>query len=177
MNTISDDERALPATIESLYGELKRLARQLRSRNDGQTLTTTVLVHEVWLKLGNRLADANDRAHFLRLAARAMRQIIVDNARAHASDKRAGLHVELIEAEMLPAATPAQTIELDHAIGELEREDAALAQIAELYLFAGLNFGEIATLTERSERSVYRDWRDARMYLGRSLFGSDPPPP
>jgi RNA polymerase sigma factor (TIGR02999 family) len=168
-----DEGQHILPTFDVLYAELKRLAHQLRSRGEGNTLTTTVLVHEVWLKLGARLDNANDRPHFLRLAAKAMRQIIVDNARARGRDKRDGIKVELIEAETLPDATPEQTLSLDQALVELEVEDAPLAQIAELHLFAGFNFAEIATLTDRSERTVYRDWRTVRMYLGRALFGAE----
>jgi RNA polymerase sigma factor (TIGR02999 family) len=171
LNEMPDPSAAALPTFEQLYGELKRLAHHLRARGDGSTLTTTVLVHEVWLKLGT--SGTRDRAHFLRLAARAMRQIVVDNARAAGRDKRDGLKVELCEADALPDATPEQALSLDQAISELETQDAPLAQIAELHLFAGCNFAEIAALTERSERTVYREWRAARAYLGRALYGTE----
>jgi RNA polymerase sigma factor (TIGR02999 family) len=169
----SDAGREALPSFNVLYTELKRLAHHMRTSGEGQTLTTTVLVHEVWLKLGVRLHQVNDRPHFLRLAAKAMRQVIVDAARARSRDKRDGYKVELIEAETLPDATPEQTLSLDQALVELEVEDAPLAQLAELHLFAGFNFAEIASLTERSERTVYRDWRTVRMYLGRALYGAE----
>ena len=174
-------ERDLPLAVRSLvddllpifYADLKKLAHRERVRvGAGFTLETTALVHEAFLKL---IPDAQqsfaDRAHFFRLAARAMRQILIDQVRAHSAEKRGGQWVRTDLSERL-AATAVDRIDLlavDAALDRLQAFDPALAELVEAYFFAGFTFEEIAGLTQSSERSVRRQWEVARLFLMREL--------
>lgn len=170
------DARALERAFSAVYGELKRLAGRQRARSrPGETLSTTVLVHEVFLKLssGSRLA-VRDREHFFALAARAMRQILVDAARARAAEKRGGgaIALELAEGDAAVAAIADDVVALDRALERLEAVDERLARLVEARFFAGLTDGEIAALLGRNERTVRRDWEKARAFLLRELDGA-----
>lgn len=170
------DARAFESAFALVYAELKRLAgRQRARRRPGETLSTTVLVHEVFLKLsaGGTLA-IRDREHFFALAARAMRQILVDGARARAAEKRGGgaIAVELEEGDAAVAAIADDVVALDRALSRLEAVDERLARLVEARFFAGLTDGEIAELLGRNERTVRRDWEKARAFLLRDLRGS-----
>ena len=156
-----------------VYDQLHRLAHaQLATHGAaGATLSTTVLVHEAYLRLaGPAGIAAEDRAHFFNLAARVMRHVIVDFARRRHADKRGGgaVKVELDRARGLAEPEPTMTAELlalDAALAELEEGSPDLARLVELRFFAGLSLEEIATVLGRSERSLKRDWRRARAYL------------
>jgi RNA polymerase sigma factor (TIGR02999 family) len=168
------DRAALDRAFALVYAELKRLAHGQRMRAGGAPLGTTALVHETYLKFVR--ADgvsAGSREHFYRLAARAMRQVLLDDARIAGAAKRphAGACQTLDEA--LPAAALAHEdlIDLDRAVSALEQIDARLAEVAQLHLFAGLEFAEIAALRGASERTVLRDWRKARAVLVSRLDG------
>ena len=175
------DRAARDRAFAMVYAELKGLAHAQLGRARSDTLSTTGLVHETYLKL-NRAAqlDARDREHFFSLAARAMRQVLVDRARAASAAKRpaAGLKRTLDGDAALPLdagdTAAADLIDLDRALSSLAALDARLAEVAELHLFAGLEFAEIAALREASERTVFRDWRKARAILAASLAGSPP---
>src|SRR6185503_3890299 len=136
------------------------------------TLSTTALVNETYLKLaGERPWSARDRSHFFALAARAMRQILVDHARRRARQKRGGglAPVSLNEA-LLPAPDRAEELlALDAALLRLEALDAELAQIVEWRFFAGLSVEEVAELLAISDRTVKRHWRAARAFLFQEL--------
>lgn len=153
---------------ETAYAELRRLARRERRRVQApRTLDTTALVHEAWLKLHRALAAGEmPAAQFLPLAARAMRQALIDYARRQQSDKRHHVTVTLdADSHGEPAASPVAVVALDAALHGLETLDPRLARIVDLHVFAGLDFKEVAGCEELSESTVYRLWRSARVYL------------
>jgi RNA polymerase sigma factor (TIGR02999 family) len=161
------DREALDRAFRIVYEQLKHVAhRQLAG--SAATLSTTALVHETYLKLVRaEHVAASDRRHFFNLAARAMRQVLLDRARARGAAKRdepAGQWPagdELLATEALSI----ELIDLDRALNELAALDAGLGELVELRLFAGLEFDDIARLREVSERTVFRDWRKARAIL------------
>jgi RNA polymerase sigma factor (TIGR02999 family) len=173
--------RAAEKLYERVYAELKRLAHiQLAVHGrPGQTLDTTALVHETYLRLsGPAGAGPADRAHFFNLAARVMRHVIVDFARRRDAEKRGGgvVPIELEEAAHRladPEGTlSVELLSLDRALDELERASPELAHLVELRFFAGLVLEEIAPIVGRSERSLKRDWRRAQAFLRAALEGA-----
>lgn len=154
-------------TYAAAYAELRRLAQRERRRaNSPATLDTTALVHEAWFKLkGNGEISRLPRVEFLAIAARAMRQVLVDHARRLGADKRRHVAVTLGQADVEATESPVALLELDDALRELEGVDAQLARIVDLHVFSGLQFSEIAEFEGVSERSVYRLWRNARVFL------------
>lgn len=161
------DVQAMGAAYSAMYEELKRAARQQlrRMRDDFQT---TALVHEAYLKLaaGAQLA-ANDRNHLLALSARAMRQVLVDDARARKADKRGGGQEPLTLTARLDAGERAavEVLELDELIHRLHALDERAAQVVELRYFGGYEDTEIAQMLDVTDRTVRRDWRKARAFL------------
>jgi RNA polymerase sigma factor (TIGR02999 family) len=153
--------------FEQAYAELRQMARRERRRaNSSPTINTTALVHETYFKLRPNIEAAEfSRPEFFGLAARAMRQVLTDYARRVGADKRRHITVTLDEAGGGESAAPIAMIELDGALRQLEALDAQLARIVDLHVFSGLEFGEIATFEGVSERSVYRLWRNARVFL------------
>jgi len=172
----SGDAAAQDAAYRLVYQELKRCARRQSALAPGSSLSPTALVSELYLRLsGHRLDTIRSRAHFFALAARAMRQIVVDHARRRASAKRGGAaaHADL-DAIDLATATAEQAIELDAALSSLAARDASLAQLVEWHFFAGLTFEEIARELGRHERTVRRDWELARACLQQSMASAAP---
>jgi RNA polymerase sigma factor (TIGR02999 family) len=149
------------------YAELQRLARRERRRaSNPATINTTALVHEAWFKLKSDAAVAElPRGEFLAIAARAMRQVLVDHARSLNADKRKHFSVTLGQADAEAIAAPVAMLELDEALRHLECVDAQLARVVDLHVFCGLPFSEIAESEGISERSVFRLWRSARVFL------------
>ncbi|WP_395684500.1 ECF-type sigma factor [Dokdonella sp.] len=172
------DTQALKALFARVYAELKLLARKQLAIAPGATLNTTGLVHEVYLKLAQpeRLSLLQGRRHFFALAARAMRQIVIDRARARIADKRGGGQVQFVVLEEAgdvvggSELAPDQLLRLDHALTELAADEPRLAELVELRFFAGMDVAEIAVLQGVSERTLNRDWRRARAQLHTSLF-------
>ncbi|ANB16290.1 ECF-type sigma factor [Dokdonella koreensis] len=164
-----------------LYEELRRCAHhQLRGMATPQ-ISTTVLVHETYLKLihAERL-DASSRGHFMALAARAMRQVLVDDARRIGAEKRGGQAVLVTLDEHLPdaAGEALEVLALDRALTTLEAIDARAARVVHLHFFAGLSFPAIAAIENLNERTIKRDWQAARSLLAAEMEGgsaSDPP--
>lgn len=158
--------------FQLLYDELHLCAhRQLRGAAM-ETLSTTALVNETYLKLvaGAKL-DVASRAHFMALAARAMRQVLIDRARRSAADKRGGgaVRVTMQEgAEQGPDAA-ADVMALDHALVQLEQVDERAARVVQLHFFGGLPFAQIAELEGLTVRTVLRDWQAARALLAAQL--------
>jgi RNA polymerase sigma factor (TIGR02999 family) len=169
--------RGEPAVVDRLlplvYRELHAVAhRQLRHQRPGQTLNTTALVHEAYLKLVDQTrADYQDRGHFLAVAAVAMRHILVDYARRRAAKKRGGdeQQVTLDDARLGIDARAFEILALDQALTSLAHVDERLSKLVELRFFGGLSVEETAVTLGVSERTVKRDWRKARAFLYRAL--------
>ncbi len=159
------DASAYDALFAAVYDDLHGRARLL-ARGAGATLSATVLVHEAYLKLSGRGLALNDKAHFFALAARAMRQILLNGARDRAAQKRGGGLVATTLDSALPGAdSGVDVIALDQGLQRLSATDARMAQIVDLHFFAGLGFAEIGELLGVSERTIARDWRAARALL------------
>ena len=162
------DAQALQRLFGVVYDELKRVARSHLRAGAGLTLDTTGLVHETYLKLvrPERL-ELRDRKHFFVVAARAMRQIVVDHARRRIAAKRGGdiAPVTLDEHLALDAMTPDVLLRLDRALDQLGRFDARLAELVEMRFFAGLSVEEVADTQGLTTRTVHRDWRRAKAFL------------
>jgi RNA polymerase sigma factor (TIGR02999 family) len=164
---------AMDQVFGLVYGQLRALARRQRRRGPhGATLGTTALVHEAYLKLAHREGLAlQDRAHFFALAARAMRQILVDYARERQTLKRGGGVPALPFDDERPAAggEALDVLSLDDALSKLGRLDDRLVRLVELRFFAGLSIEETAELLGVSERTAKRDWQRARAFLHHEL--------
>jgi RNA polymerase sigma factor (TIGR02999 family) len=167
------DELALSRLFPMVYNELRGIARrQRRQAGLQETLNTTAVVHEAFLKLaGSERVSLENRRHFFATAARAMRQILVDHARSHMTRKRGGgaKHIDLDQAEVQVQSRAAEILELDMALDRLRNLNERLSRIVELRFFAGLSVEECAELLEVHERTVKRDWRKARAFLFREL--------
>jgi RNA polymerase sigma factor (TIGR02999 family) len=172
----SGDEAAQESAYALVYDELKRCAQRQRAAVPGSSLTPTALVHELFLRLnGQRVTKIQNRVHFFSLAARAMRQIVVDHARRRASIKRGGgVEVTDIDGLDIGDRTAEEALDLDAALTKLNERDPDLARVVEWHFFAGLTFDEIAEATERHERTVRRDWELARAFLRRELASTTP---
>ena len=162
---------ALEALMPLVYEELRRLAAgQMRSEHPGHTLSPTALVHESFLKLAGekRTPDWQDRKHFFVVAAKAMRQLLVDHARRkHARKREPDAWVGQVQ---LPGA-PWDVIDLDRALNRLEQSDSRMAKAVELRFFGGLNLEEIAGAMDISAPTVSRELRLAEAWLAREIRG------
>jgi RNA polymerase sigma factor (TIGR02999 family) len=169
----SGDERALQQVIPIVYDDLRRIASQnLRSAGPGQTMLTTDLVHESFLKLiGSRNLSWQNRLHFFGIATNVMRQVIVDHARARRAEKRGGNRIRVPLDDGLPCHDQdfSDIAELDEALCALEKTDSRSARIVEFRFFGGFSNDEIAELMSVSARTVIRDWEFARAWLYRYL--------
>ena len=169
------DRDAGDRLFAAVYADLHRLAeRQLGWRVGGMRATS--LVHEAYFRLARPAAlQLNDREHFFAVAARAMRQLVVNHARDRAAAKRGGGAEMATLDDEGPAAGRVErdddVLALDQALAQLAEVEPALTQLVELRFFAGLALGEIAEVTGRSERSLKRDWRRARAFLHVQLGG------
>lgn len=167
------DEKALEGLIPLVYDELRRLARaRLRTEPRGHILQTTALVHEAYLRLVdiNRM-NVRDRSHLLAMAARLMRQILVDHARRRNARKRDG-HVTMIgldEVSIPNTARGVDVLALDEALEELTTCDARLCRVVELKYFSGLTIDETAATLGVSPATVERDWAIAKAWLHQRL--------
>ena len=167
------NDSALNQLLPLVYAELRRMAaRQLRGERANHTLQPTALVHEVYLRLvDQRHVDLHDRAHFLGVAARMMRRILVDHARRHSAGKRGGgvPCVPIDEAKEVAAATEIPVLALDRALDRLQKVDPELARIVELRAFGGLTIDQAAHVLNISPSTAKRDWRTAKAWLNREL--------
>jgi RNA polymerase sigma factor (TIGR02999 family) len=170
---LADGDRTVENDLFPLvYDELKRIARaKLRSEPKGHSLQATALVHEVYLRLATRANDVKGRVHFFALAARVMRQVLIDHARAKKAVRRGGLShkVSLTDAVALSEDHPEQALLLDAALTRLEGFDPKQAEIVELRFYSGLTEEEIALLLGISTRTVKREWRSAKLWLEAEL--------
>lgn len=166
-------EEATGRLFALVYDELRAVASRLMSRERaGHTLQPTVLVHEAYIKLIDQESLRwNDRAHFLAIAARAMRQILIDYARRRGAGKRGGewQRVTLDEEIALGPGPDLELLDLDSALERLAALDERAAHVAELRLFGGVSVEEAAHVLSVSPRTIKGDWAMARMWLSREL--------
>jgi RNA polymerase sigma factor (TIGR02999 family) len=151
-----------------VYSELHRLARAyMRRERPDHTLQPTALINEAYMRMANASIDWENRAHFIGVAANAMRRILVDHARAHMAAARGGdfQQVEWSEALGLPAERSRELVALDEALHELEKLNPRQAKIIELRYIGGLSFEEAAAVLDISPRTAKRDWALARLWL------------
>ena len=168
------NQEAFDKLYRITYEELRRLARIVRSGRGMATINTTALVHEAYIKLaGARKPDWVDRVHFLRIAARAMRQVLIDAAQRRLAQKRGGnaVAIEFDERVHSSLVDPETLLALEEALRQLENLDPRQAQVVECRFFAGLTIEETALALGVSDSSVKRDWRTARAWLGHELKG------
>jgi RNA polymerase sigma factor (TIGR02999 family) len=169
------DADALERLVELVYDDLRRIAHRalrLRGTAAAQTLGTTALVHELYLKLaGVDEARWGGRARFFAFCAKAMRRILVDHARRHRAHKRGGERARVPLSDELAAvdAEAAQLLAVDEAIDLLAGHSARMARIVECRFFGGLSVPETAELVGASSRTVEREWARACVYLSREL--------
>jgi RNA polymerase sigma factor (TIGR02999 family) len=170
------DETALARLLPLVEADLRRLARAcMRHERNGHTLQPTALVNEAFLRLaGARRLDWQDRAHFMGIAARLMRRVLVDHARARGYQKRGGGAERLsVDGALLEAAQrPLDIIELDRALETFAAIDARRSRVVELRFFGGLTLEETAEVLNVSSETVKRDWRVAKLWLLRELNGN-----
>jgi RNA polymerase sigma factor (TIGR02999 family) len=169
------DPDAMNTLARLVYDELRRIARrQMRHERPGHTLQPTALVNEAWARLmGSRRLDVQNRSHFMAIAANAMRQLLVERARAHNAAKRGGAaHQVTLEEGMLQGGVrPIEIEALDEALTRLETESPGLARIVELRFFGGLTVEETADQLDTSPATVKRRWTLAKAWLLRELEG------
>jgi len=166
------DREALERLVPLVYKELREIAHyHLQRERPGHTLQSTALVHEAYLRLADQKPfEADNRAHFLAVASRLMRQILVDYARSHAAAKRgADLRVELDPALILPQERNAEVIALDEALNILSQIDEQQGQIVEMRFFGGLSIEEIGEVLGISRSTVKREWNVAKAWLVREM--------
>ncbi len=174
-NQTGEEVEALNYLFSVTYEELKRVAALVRQGDPSVTLNPTALVNEAWIKLSKSPELGRlEPLHFKRIAARAMRQLLVEAARRRGTQKRHAPPEMLppdwdkIQAED-PATHEEQMMALDEALNELATFDSRQAAIVEARFFGGLEVNEIAALLDISESTVLRDWRLARAWLGRRI--------
>lgn len=169
------DSDALDRLLPLVYEDLRRVAhRQLDREGGGHTLQTTALIHEAYLKLAGGSVSATSRAHFLAIAARAMRQVLVDYARRRKAAKRGGgvISVTLGDEPQPADASADDLLALDEALQQL---DPRQRQVIECRFFGGMEEKDIAAVLGVSERTVRRDWVKARAWLYQSLYPTRDP--
>jgi RNA polymerase sigma factor (TIGR02999 family) len=163
---------ALDRLLPIVYEELRRVARNLLRREYAETLPTTGLVHEAYLRLaGQHSVDFENRNQFFAIAAQAMRRILVDHARERRSKKRDGIRIELDDAPTIAVRLDESLIDLDIALEELSHHDEQQARIVELRYFSGLTFDETGAVLGVSRATVFREWTFARAWLYSRIGG------
>lgn len=171
------DQQALDAVFSTAYEELRRLAASVRRHEASATLNPTALVHEAWLKLRGSPAVAHTSPlHFRRIAARAMRQVLVDASRRRNAQKRGGkdaVMITLDDERVADESWADDLLALDAALTALARLDPRQAQIVEIRFFAGLSVAEAAEQLGISEATALRDWRAARAWLSLEMRGEN----
>lgn len=168
------DTTAYDALVPTVYAELRLIAGHLmRMQSTAHTLQPTDLANEAWLKLAGNGVPCNDRAHFMAVAARAMRQILVDHARGLKRHKRdGGVRVSLTLANGAQLPADENLLLLEEQLGALETAEPRVAQVTELHYFGGMTYTEIGEVVGISEATVDRDLRFARAWLADRM---DPP--
>ena len=170
------DQAAIDALFEKVYGELRALAgNYFRRERPDHTMQPTALVHEAYVRLiGSEYVTWENRAHFFNVAAQVMRNIMVDHARKHQSQKRgSGQKVSLDEAISFSTDQNPDLVALDDALKQLEQLDEQQSRIVELRFFGGLKLEEVAQVLNVSSATVSREWLKAKLFLKSRL--SEPP--
>jgi RNA polymerase sigma factor (TIGR02999 family) len=167
------DPQAPDRLFELLYEQFKSKAHVLLRVGPKQTLCTTELVNETWMRLRGHRLPVESRTHYCNLAAKAMRQVLIDRARHRNAEKRGdGIQaLTLRAADDVQGEDPFEILMLDQVMTALAHVDPRLAELAQLHLFGGLSIVEIAELTGTSERTTFRQWRTARMFLIKTIGG------
>jgi len=173
----SSKEPPIHHFVEDAYADLRHLAHQaFRQQRPGETLQPTALVHEAFLKMSRSGVDQfQDRIHFLALASKVMRQIMVDHVRGKLTQKRAGhlIKVSLEDVQIPNKDGLVDLLELNEALERLEQSKPRLAKIVELKFFGGLKNADIAKVLDFSVPTIEREWRLAKTLLFRALTSSD----
>jgi RNA polymerase sigma factor (TIGR02999 family) len=168
-----EERQALDHLFSVTYEELRRLASSVKRSDQAATLSPTALVNEAWLKLANSPRfQATSRLHFKRIAARAMRQVLIEAARRRKAGKRGGGEGVLITFDDSVHEVPSSEqdiLALDSALDDLARVNPRQAMMVETRFFGGLDIAETAALLEVSEETIHRDWRAAKAWLGQEL--------
>lgn len=178
LNALSRGEPgALGRVLPLVYSRLRSMAEERMGRERaGHTLQPTALVHEAFLKLGSARVAWQNEEHFFAVAARAMRQVLIDHARQRGRDKRGGdrLQVSLEDAERVPQRRVEEIdiLDLEDALTRLADQDATGASIAEMRFFAGMEIEAIARYLGVTDRTVRRHWVYAKAWLARDMAGS-----
>jgi len=169
-----DDRQKFDDLFAAAYDELRRLASAVKGRDKSVTLNPTALVHEVWLKMSASagVTSTTSQLHFKRIAARAMRQVLIEAVRRRKALKRGGNDAVFVTME--PSAEPTllvgdELLALDDVLDKLAQMNPRQAMMVESRFFGGLEIPEIAELLEVSEATVLRDWRAARAWLAQEL--------
>lgn len=174
LRACAGDASALANVFPLVYDELRRLAhRQLRHEPDGHTLSTTALVHEAYIRLIDQTrVQWNGRAHFMAIAATAMRRILIDRARSHRSVKRGGAlrRVPLDNVQLATEERADLLIALDDALGRLKELDERQANVVECRFFGGMTEEETAEALGIGLRTAKRDWAKARSWLYQEIY-------
>jgi RNA polymerase sigma factor (TIGR02999 family) len=167
------DPKAADQLLPLVYEELRRLAAAKMARESpGQTLQPTALVHEAWLRLaGSDRQRWRGRDHFFRVAAEAMRRILVENARRKQRIRHGGgmQRVEIASIDLPIATQDEKCLQIDEYLNQLAKEDPDKADVVKLRVFTGLKVSEIASILDCSEKTVQRHWNFAKAWLSRSL--------
>ena len=160
----------MPQLPPDTYEHLKALALRVHGQTPTPTLSATELLHEAWLKVEQSRQELQDEQHYLAVAARAMRQILIDRARARGAQKRGGsARVRTTLAGQGEAPLVLDLLVLDELLGQLEQVSERAARVVELKVFGGLSGEEIAENLAISRRTVFGDWRFARAFLEERL--------
>jgi RNA polymerase sigma-70 factor (ECF subfamily) len=169
------DPQAEARLMDLTYRELRKIAAgHLRREQSARSLQTTDLVHEAYLRLAAQAgAPWRDRAHFFQIAAHVMRQILIDRARKRHAGKRGGgvPEISLDKALNIAAARSADLLALEEALSRLQQVDGRQCQVIEMRFFAGMAEDEIADVLGVSARTVNREWRMARAWLYKEMYG------
>lgn len=168
------DAAASEQLFAHVYDDLRHIAARQLGRQRGE-MQVTSLVHEAWFRLARPDAlRMNDRAHFYAIAARAMRQLVIDHARQRVAGKRGGGELMLeLDSQVATPGRDSELLALDQALEQLAEVEPELGRMVEMRFFAGMELAEITDVTGRSERSLKRDWRRARAFLHARLSNAE----
>ena len=166
----SGDDLAKDKLVQLVYLDLKQIARRQRQKIISNTINTTGLVHEAWIKIQNKGMDFNNKNHFMAVAALAMRHLLINQAKQKQSQKRKNDHPESYSSELHGQQNEHDwLLDLDHALVKLKDYNPRLEQVFQMMFFVGLTEQEVANYLQLSERTVRRDWVKAKMMLATHL--------